>query len=173
MLVQCYLALVLVSSVLVAAEEPDTGVRLPRHLIPRHYTVRLLPHLLDEKENGTLDGSVQIDIHCVQDTPQIVLHAVDIRLNLQSIKLFDRGSKERFFVQNITEDIDNQFVILHIRRKSLVKGANYVLAMNFIGRLNNHDHSRGFYRLRYMEAGRPRYVSTEKLLRFKQYVLPI
>lgn len=158
MLLQCRLAFVLVSSVLVvvaAAVEPDTGVRLPRHLIPRHYTVRLLPHVLDEKENATLDGSVQIDVRCIQDTPQIFLHAVGIRVNLESIKVYDRGSKERFFVQNITEDVDNQFVILHIRRKYLVKGANYVLAMNFIGRLNNQDHSRGFYRLRYMEAGRP------------------
>lgn len=169
MLLQCRLAFVLVSSVLVVvtAVEPDTGVRLPRHLIPRHYTVRLLPHVLDEKENATLDGSVQIDVRCIQDTPQIFLHAVGIRVNLESIKVYDRGSKERFFVQNITEDVDNQFVILHIRRKYLVKGANYVLAMNFIGRLNNQDHSRGFYRLRYMEAGRPRYVSFFKLGKFK------
>lgn len=156
---QCCRFIVILSTVLVIANaQIDGGMRLSRNLIPRHYTLRLLPHVLDESDNAMVDGFVQIDVRCTQDTRQIVLHAVDVRVNLESIKVYDRASRERFFVQNITQDVENQFVILHIRRKYLVKGANYVIAMNFISRLNSQDKPRGFYRLKYMEAGQPRYL---------------
>lgn len=154
--------LVILSTVLVTVTANNTlqggGMRLSRNLIPRHYTLRLLPHVLDESENAIIDGFVQIDVRCTKDTRQIVLNADDVRVNLESIKVYDRASRERFSVENITQDVDNQFVILHLRRKTLIKGANYVIAMNFISQLNSQEKSRGFYRLKYTEAGQPRYI---------------
>lgn len=140
------------------SSQDNENFRLPRYLVPRHYALQLLPRILDG-DNATVYGFVQIDVNCVQTTKQIVLHAVDIEVELESVKVFDRASKERFPIQNITKDTSNQFLIFNLRRKALVKGANYVMAMKFISRLNNEARTRGFYRLNYVEEGRPRFVS--------------
>lgn len=143
----------------VKSNEDVRDIRLPRHFVPRHYALHLLPNVHDQSANATVEGFVQIDVQCLENTRQIVLHAVDIQVNLESIKVYDRASRERFFVQNMTEDTENQFLILHVRRKDLVKGANYVIAMRFTSLLRGQDRPRGFYRIKYMEDGQPRFVN--------------
>ena len=63
--------------VAIAVSRTD-GVRLPRHFLPRHYTLRLLPRILDVTDYAAIDGVVQIDIQCLQNTRVIVLNAVDV-----------------------------------------------------------------------------------------------
>lgn len=145
---------------LVSTTEKNENFRLPRNLVPRHYALRLLPKILDG-DNATVHGFVQIDVNCAQTTQKIIMHAVDINVILDSVKIYDRASREQFPVQNITEDPVNQFLIFHLRRKSLTKGANYVMAMNFVSRLNNEVRTRGFYRLNYVEEGQPRSLNVK------------
>jgi len=62
-----------------------TDVRLPRHIIPIHYTVRLLPFL--EEDNFTTLGYVRIEMRCEVETSKIVLHNADSRIDHQSVKV--------------------------------------------------------------------------------------
>ena len=132
--------------------------RLPPTLKPYHYQLRLLPHILDGSENATIDGFVQIDFKCIEDSPYILLHGDDISVNLESIKLYDKFSRERFVVERAIEVKGNQIIFLQLRRKTLSKGANYVLSMNFVSRLRGPGDRRGFYRMSYLEGGKPRFV---------------
>lgn len=142
---------------LASSTEKKDNFRLPHNLVPRHYSLRLLPNILDG-DNANVRGFVQIDVNCIRTTTTVTLHAVDIKVELESVKIYDRASREQFSVLNITENISNQFLIFHLRRKALVTGANYVISMNFVSRLNNEERNRGFYRLNYMEEGQPRFV---------------
>ena len=161
--------LAMFTSIVKSAEKKEKkGERLPPHFLPRHYKLQLLPHVLDVSDHPVVHGFVQIDIQCIHTTRQIVLNALDIKVDFQSIKIYDRASRERFVVQNMTQDNLNHHLILNIRRKSLVKGANYVLAMKFQGHLNDQDHPRGFYRLKYLESG-----TNERLLFNQQNLITI
>lgn len=62
-----------------------TDVRLPRHLRPLHYDIRLLPWMDDK--NFTVDGSVQILVECFESTQKIVLHCADIEIDRKSVQV--------------------------------------------------------------------------------------
>ena len=57
--------------------------RLPRHIIPSAYNIRLLPFI--EEGNFTTHGEVQIHANCVEEADNITLNVADIDLDLESI----------------------------------------------------------------------------------------
>ena len=57
--------------------------RLPRHIIPSAYNIRLLPFI--EVGNFTTHGEVQIHAHCIEEADNITLNVADIDLDLESI----------------------------------------------------------------------------------------
>lgn len=59
-------------------------LRLPLNVIPSHYDIRLLPIL----ENSTVFGQVSIDLRCLNETDSIILHSVDIKVDLPSVQVF-------------------------------------------------------------------------------------
>lgn len=68
-----------------------TDVRLPRNLLPVHYTVRLLPWMYEG--NFTTDGQVRIELRCVEATAKIVLHNADNRIHHESVKVISSFSQ--------------------------------------------------------------------------------
>lgn len=114
--------------------------RLPRHVIPNRYHLRLEPDLAA----ATFTGEVVIALTVKQTTQTILLNAVDLVIESATIK-GQRG-------QALTASVELE---PHTQRAKLTVGepvqpGEYQLHLSFHGKLN--DQLRGFYRSSYKDA---------------------
>ena len=117
----------------------EADYRLPRTVIPKHYSLTLEPNL----EGGTFAGSVVIDVEVAEATDVVVLNAID--LDIEAASVID-GDGE----QEATWSLDEESQRLTLTLKSgLVEGPAAV-RISFRGVLN--DMLRGFYRSTYIDA---------------------
>lgn len=139
-------------------DENNPGTRLPRDLIPHHYSIRLLP--LIYSDDGLIKGSVRILVSCVRNTDRIILHALDLKIDRKSVKIACQNCKERLQVNRIGTNAEKQFVTIYLKHSKLKKGATYSVSMNFTTYFQEESRpSPGFYRLNYIEDDQPRYLS--------------
>ncbi len=113
--------------------------RLPRHVIPTRYDLRLEPDLA----GATFTGQVTITITVKQTTQTILLNAVD--LVLQSAVVED--ANQRQFKALIELEQKTQRAILSFQEP--IHPAEWRLHLSFQGKLN--DQLRGFYRSTYKD----------------------
>lgn len=114
--------------------------RLPRHVIPTRYDLRLEPDLTA----ATFTGQVTITITVKQTTQAILLNAVD--LALQSAVAEDEN--QRRFGARIKMDQKTQRAGLSFQEP--VQPGEWRLRLSFHGKLNDQLH--GFYRSTYKDA---------------------
>jgi len=62
---------------------------LPAHVVPRHYDVTLEPDF----EKLTFDGTVIVDLDCVEDSNSISLNTLD--LDLHSVRITSNAEEVR------------------------------------------------------------------------------
>ncbi|MCU1399626.1 MAG: putative Peptidase rane alanine aminopeptidase [Acidimicrobiales bacterium] len=106
--------------------------RLPRAVLPRHYTVTLEPELAA----ATFSGSVTIAADVVEAAEQIVLNAIE--LEIESVTVDGRAA-------NFTLDEGTERLFIH----AAVAPGSIEIAITFLGTLN--DRLRGFYRSTYRD----------------------
>lgn len=78
-----------ISTVSMLATSTESGLpqdnrysRLPRNLLPTHYTLRLQPDMYGPNPSAfRFIGHVTIDLNCVEATDKIVLHARDLNVS--------------------------------------------------------------------------------------------
>ncbi|XP_042891238.1 aminopeptidase N-like [Penaeus japonicus] len=122
--------------------------RLPLTLKPLHYVVKLQPFV---NGNFSIFGHVEVEMEVLETTSNITLHMADIITKNDTVKILSRDEAEAGAV-NIRMhqyDPERQFYIAHLE-EALQKGKKYVLAMEFVGYLN--DQLRGFYRTTYVDG---------------------
>lgn len=114
--------------------------RLPRHILPTHYDIRLEPDL----ETLSFQGSVGIDIEVLEPADVIVLNAAEIE-----IKSFRLTSGDLSFeVSELSYDEEAERASFHLDR-SLVPG-DYRLELEYSGIIN--DRLRGLYKSVYKDS---------------------
>jgi puromycin-sensitive aminopeptidase len=123
-------------------------VRLPAHIKPERYDLRIKPDL----EGFVFDGEETIYLNLSKSSRQIVLHAAEIQIteavyirNGSAIK----PAKITYQTQNETATI--------LFSNSLAKGKG-ALRLKFKGILN--DKMRGFYRSSYVYQGKQKHLAT-------------
>jgi puromycin-sensitive aminopeptidase len=114
--------------------------RLPRHVIPTRYDLRLEPDLAD----ATFTGQVTITIMVIQTTQTILLNAVD--LVLQSATAED--TNQRKF--NALIELEQKTQRAGLSFQEPMQPGEWRLHLSFHGKLN--DQLRGFYRSTYKDA---------------------
>lgn len=120
--------------------------RLPRDVKPTHYTLKLMPFLIEN--NFTTLGNVTIDFDCVEATDKIYLHAVEIGIERPSIRIKYVTGDYFLRLKELTYNSDDQMYTFHLDR--LMKpGGQYFLHMTFVSHLN--DLNQGFYRSSYTD----------------------
>lgn len=107
--------------------------RLPRHVLPRHYTLELVPDLADH----TFAGTVAIDLDVVEATDRIVLNAAELLIGEASIIVAGERS-------TIPVSVDEAAERLVLTPANGLRPGRVRLEMAFTGELN--DRLRGFYR---------------------------
>ncbi len=111
----------------------DHPYRLPRHVVPRHYRLRLEPDL----EGATFCGSETVTVDVLEETNRVVLNAADIRI-LDAEMVSDSVA----LAAEVEYDEDRQRAALTFSEE-LATG-RWEFRCRFEGVLN--DQLRGFYR---------------------------
>lgn len=123
------------------------SVRLPAHVKPERYKIMLKPDL-----NGfTFYGEETIYLILDKSTKQITLHAVELEIESAEFIHGNVNVSGKISYDKKSETATFSFP------KSIQKG-KAELKLKFIGILN--DKMRGFYRSKYGEAGREKYLAT-------------
>ena len=115
------------------ASMSDNPYRLPRSVLPRHYTLELSPDL----ENATFGGVVDIDVEIIAPVSEIVLNAVEIEIQTVTLHVGDS-----VYDADVMLDEDSQRATFAL--SDPVGPAEATLHIEFVGNLNDQLH--GFYR---------------------------
>jgi len=137
------------------AKAKVTDVRLPLHLIPEQYTVKLVPFIIPD--NFTIKGYVEIDMLCEHNSNNVTLHSADIEIENKTVTLQDQqGNNVK--ISRWSYDHAREFFILHLSQ-DLVKGNRYKVKIKFTAFLN--DNLKGFYRSVYEDktTGKNEYIA--------------
>ncbi|HEY5932610.1 MAG TPA: M1 family peptidase, partial [Nitrospira sp.] len=114
--------------------------RLPRHVIPTRYDLRLEPDLT----GATFTGQVTITITVEQTTRSILLNAVDL---LVTSALLEGPRGERF---EASVELEPSIERARLSLRESLTPDEWRLQLSFQGKLN--DQLRGFYRSTYKDA---------------------
>ncbi|HXC98348.1 MAG TPA: M1 family metallopeptidase, partial [Verrucomicrobiae bacterium] len=112
-----------------------TPGKLPKTVVPRHYTIRLEPDL----EKFITRGSMTVDLEVRQPVAEIVLHALDIEITRASLNTAHETALE------INPDPDKQLITLKL--PAPIGPGRYQLALEFTGRIT--EHAQGLFYVRY------------------------
>ncbi len=122
--------------------------RLPSHITPVRYSVKLKPDL----EKFLFEGEETISIHILKPTQTITLHSKE--LDIEVVELLK--GKEKIFADRISYDEKTETATFHFAK--LIRRGEAKLRLVFRGVLN--DKLRGFYRSQYFVSGKARYMAT-------------
>ncbi|KAL3215053.1 hypothetical protein MRX96_006638 [Rhipicephalus microplus] len=131
--------------------------RLPRHLVPVHYSLELQPQLEGKpKQVDTFRGHVDILVNCTAETDVITLHASpELELSLSGHKglgVTVRHSQPPFAkikANHLTLEPEEEFLQIHLAEK-LRANESYSMSIAFRGKLGT---DRGFYKYHYRVNG--------------------
>ena len=118
----------------------DDPYRLPRHVIPNRYEIRLEPDL----DNALFHGQETVTVTVVQTTTAIVVNAVDLSVGQAYL---ENDRKERL---DASIELDETLQRCRFTFAQAVTPGQWRLTVAFHGTLN--DKLRGFYRSTYKDA---------------------
>ena len=130
-------------------------VLLPRHLNPINYKLELVPFIIPD--NFTIRGSVEIEIACLLASSNITLHAADLKIENDTIRVLDENSQD-VGMRNVEYDTDREFVIINLASQ-LEPGKKYKVTILYTAFLR--DNLKGFYRSVYKDpqTGADEYIA--------------
>ncbi|KAL6435952.1 hypothetical protein ACFW04_005654 [Cataglyphis niger] len=124
--------------------------RLPKEVVPIHYDVRLIPHIVEG--NFTFNGEVNIDIEVRKPTNAIALHIEQLMIDELLTRLTRKGNDDVNATQNYIpkeHEYNNDTQILTIRFAEQLDPGTYKLYLKFEGVIIYRW--RGFYRSFYTD----------------------
>jgi puromycin-sensitive aminopeptidase len=124
------------------------SVRLPKHIVPERYNLKLKPDL----EKFVFEGEEVIDIKILKSTKNIVLHSKELDVEVAEIDI----GKKKFFAKKISYDEKAETV--EISFAAPIQRGSAKLRLVFRGILNDKLH--GFYRSQYEVNGVKRHMAT-------------
>lgn len=138
------------ASVLAAAHAPATASQaatvtsqLPRHAVPSHYAVSLVP----DAAQRSFSASVTITLNMLEASDSLTLHAAD--LSFRGAAISAAGSQPALAADKISVDAQKQTVTLHFPRP-LPKGG-YQLKLDYDGKISTQ--ASGLFALDYENGG--------------------
>ena len=135
-----------------SSDAPTNGVRLPRHLEPIHYDIKLSVSL----KNKSFHGSVQMHVFAHRSTRYVVFHIKSFYLHILKSDvnvtlLTETNENNRIYdIVRQHEDYNKEIYVLELKQK-LSEGYNYSININtFNGHLSGD--LKGLYLSSYKDA---------------------
>lgn len=117
--------------------------RLPNHVKPMSYDIRLNPHLVPD--NFTFDGEVLIHIEILNTTRILKLHTRQLTIDKKDISLRTESKSDVYDLT--TSDYNNETEMLSLGFDKDLSIGYYILHLKFTGVLS--EKRTGFYRNAY------------------------
>lgn len=118
--------------------------RLPTNIIPNAYVINVTPHI-NESDNFTFDGEVNISAAVANKTNSIVLHSAEITIH--NVVISVGNDTFEIVKKNLTEEYN--FFTIELAQELQV-GATVIIKIKYTGYLN--EEMRGFYRSSYVDV---------------------
>ncbi|XP_077983679.1 aminopeptidase N-like [Glandiceps talaboti] len=137
--------------------------RLPDTLKPTNYKIKIQPYM-DEEDGDKrflFDGEVDISMNCEKSTNVITLHALNLNIDEDTVRVNEIDTNEDIGVKDISTDEEYNFFIVKTEKK-LQSGKKYKISMNYVGILNNTDIV-ALYLNTYQVGNETRYVVASQL----------
>lgn len=115
--------------------------RLPRNVLPRHYSLVLSPDL----GRASFDGEAAIELHVTETTAEIILNATE--LEIAEARLVHDGGKTLAATVSYLPEEEQASILL----PKPIEAGNWTLHLRFSGKLNDLLH--GFYRSKFKGEG--------------------
>nr|XP_012230688.1 PREDICTED: aminopeptidase N-like [Linepithema humile] len=129
----------------VVEEYQENPYRLPKHVVPTHYNIKLIPHIVEG--NFTFNGETSIDIEVHKMTNSIALHTVLLTIDESLTRLTGgNGNAVDNYIPR-QHDYNNETNILTIQFEELLYPGTYTLYLKYVGVLIDYN---GFYKSFYM-----------------------
>ena len=147
-----------------AAAAAPSDIRLPRHLVPLAYRLRVLP-LFEEGDFG-FSGAVTVTLRAAAAGDNVTLHVSQLEVANSSVAVRDATAGRPVSVLALVHDVRREFLVLRLQ-ETLVAGHTYDVTVPFAGTLN--DKLAGFYRSSYPTPdGGKRWVSETHDARWRE-----
>jgi puromycin-sensitive aminopeptidase len=124
-----------------AKRRPVDPHRLPRHVLPTRYELRLAPDL----RSFTFTGTAVISVSIREQTSELLLNAVE--LSISSVDIAKQGGASHRGTVQMEEQLERCRLTFPV----VLEPGDWRLHLTFAGTLN--DKLRGFYRSSYKDAG--------------------
>ena len=122
-------------------------VRLPLHLIPEGYRVRLLPDL-QEDGDFTFSGEVTMTLLAASAGRNVTVHVKDLVVENDTIAVRDTSADSDLRVSGVKYDADREFLVILLPR-DVKPQHRYDVTIRYTGNLKNK--LSGFYRSSYKD----------------------
>ena len=122
-------------------------VRLPLHLIPEGYRVRLLPSL-EEDGDFTFTGEVTLTLLAAAAGRNVTVHVKDLVVENDTISVRDTTTGYDLTVSGVKYDADREFLVILLPRDVQLQH-RYDVTIRYTGNLK--DKLAGFYRSSYKD----------------------
>ncbi|XP_071443952.1 aminopeptidase N-like [Hetaerina americana] len=138
--------------------------KLPTHLSPEHYTLKVITHLEDEND-FRFEGSMTIKVRCVESGgSNITLHVKDpLKIVHNNVKISrameEDGGGEELSISSYREDVENDFYVIELSQP-LLSGMTYTVSIPFYGKLTQL--LAGYYLSSYVDlaSGQKRWLAS-------------
>ncbi|KAF5281438.1 hypothetical protein FQA39_LY17792 [Lamprigera yunnana] len=127
------------------ASKPEAE-RLPTTLVPLHYRLQIIPFL--NEQNFTTNGAVTITFKAKEETDKITLHAYDMEIDKDSVKVKSVNTSNYNTVTDQQYNEVSQTYIITLK-DYLLKDEEYDVEIKYVGNLR--DNMQGFYRSQYVD----------------------
>ncbi|XP_062828238.1 aminopeptidase Q [Anolis carolinensis] len=139
--------------------------RLPPHVAPLHYQLRLWPHLAPGLPHPprSHSGQVNISARCLRDTDVVLLHGEGLAYHEVSVWEDSGGGGEAPVpVEERWEEPARQYLVLQLRR-NLSAGAHCTLRLAFTGKVHGGTPLHGLFLNTYRDQGQNRTLIASQL----------
>ncbi|XP_020820815.1 aminopeptidase N [Phascolarctos cinereus] len=138
--------------------------RLPKSLIPDHYTVKLRPNLTtDDRGLYIFWGESTVRFLCKEETDVIIIHSNKLNYTMKDgyhVSLKGVNGSQPPQIDSTELVTTTQYLVVHLQSK-LVVGHHYEMESTFVGELA--DDLAGFYRSEYTEDGVNKVLATTQM----------
>ncbi|XP_054706486.1 uncharacterized protein LOC129216302 [Uloborus diversus] len=133
---------------------PWKNKRLPRHILPQSYNLKLNPNMAQ----STFDGQVDVVVDVTEETSYMLVHSVGLKIGSTEVK--DLEMKSDVAIDETFPFRMNSFWV--IRFAKLIPPGSYFLRLNFSGDFAVDGHGMGRYRYTNKETQEKRYLIATK-----------
>lgn len=140
---------ILVCFIVFVTLAPTYAYRLPKTFHPENYRLKVITHLNEDGLGHRFTGKVWIVAICDQNTNNITVHAKNLTINEEKVKV--KLIHDKIEIKEVKFDADNEFLVI-VANETFRQGNKYMVYIPFEAPLSTG--LQGYYKSSYFDNKR-------------------